>query len=68
MDAVGHGFNKAFKELSGRLAIGFLDKLRHRKFAGAVDGHEEVKLALRGPVHGKVDVEGDYPEFCALTW
>lgn len=57
MYAVGHGFQKAFKELPGRLAIGFLDQLCHREFAGAIDGHKEIEFALFGPDLGNVDVE-----------
>jgi hypothetical protein len=52
-----HGLKEVFKGLPGRLAIGFLDQLRQRKFAGPVDGHKEIELALFGPDLGNVDVE-----------
>lgn len=57
VELVRHGFAEVFKELPGRLAIGFLCKLRHRKFAGPVDSHKEIELALFCPDLGNVDVE-----------
>ena len=49
MHPVRHSLQKVFKELPRRLAVGFLDQLRHRELAGAVDGHAEIELALFGP-------------------
>ena len=48
---------KVFKELPRRLAVGFLDQLRHRELAGAVDGNAEIGFALFGPDLGNVDVK-----------
>ncbi len=52
-----HGLKEVFKELPSRLAISFFDQLRHRKFAGPVDGHKEIELTLFCPDLGNVYVE-----------
>ena len=41
MDVIGHSLNEVFKELQGRLVVGFLHQLRVGELAGAVDAYEE---------------------------
>ena len=57
MDAVGHPFQKVFKEFPSRLAIGLLYQLRHGELAGAVNGDKEIEFAFLGPDLGNIDVE-----------
>lgn len=57
VDLVRHRLKEVFKELPGRLAVGFLYQLRDCELAGAVDSYEEIELALFGPDLGNIDVE-----------
>jgi hypothetical protein len=57
VDLVRRRLKGAFKVLPSCLASGFLGQLCHRGFAGAVDGHKEIELAVFGPDLGNVDVE-----------
>ena len=57
VDAVGNGLKYMLKKLPGGAPVRFVDEMGHGKLAGAVDGHEEIELAL-GRLHlGDVDVE-----------
>ena len=57
LDPVGHGGDKGLQEGARGLRIGLVDELSDRELGGAVDGDEEIELALRGLHFGDVDVE-----------
>lgn len=44
MDLARNAFQQVFQDLPSRLAIGFLNRLRHCKFACSVNGHKEMQL------------------------
>lgn len=56
VDLERHGFSDGAQEVSGDPARGFLVQLHEGKLAGAVDGDEQVQLALFGADFGNVDV------------
>jgi hypothetical protein len=57
LDPVGRGGDKGLQEGARGLRIGLVDELSDRELGGAVDGDEEIELALRGLHFGDVDVE-----------
>lgn len=57
MDLVGGGFDENFKELPGCSSVCPFYQLGDRKLAGAVNGHEHVKLAFGGLDLGDIHVE-----------
>ena len=72
MDLVGDGSDEVAKEVAGDPARGLLVQLGEGELGGAVDGDEEVELALLGSDLGDVDVEEAdrvalEPERCGLS-
>ena len=57
MDAIGDGLKESAEEVGGDADGGALVELSKGELRGAVDGNEEVELALLGPDLGDVDVE-----------
>ena len=57
LDPVGHGGDKGLQDGARGLRSGLVDELSDRELGGAVDGDEEIELALRGLHFGDVDVE-----------
>src|SRR5215212_11246160 len=57
MHPVGHGRDQGAQEVAGDATGGFLVQFRKGKLTRAVDGYEEVELALLSPHLGDVDVE-----------
>ena len=57
VDLVGDGRDQAQQELSRDGGGGLLVQLDEGELGGAVDGDEQVELALFGPHLGDVDVE-----------
>ena len=57
MDLVGHGFEETAEEVGRDPRCGFLVQLDEGELRGAVDGDEQVELALLGPDLGDVDME-----------
>jgi hypothetical protein len=45
VDPIGHGLEQVLQELPGRLSVGFVDQLRDRELARAVDADEQVEVA-----------------------
>jgi hypothetical protein len=57
VDAVGHGLDEGVQEVGRDPAGGLLVQPGEGELAGAVDGHEQVQLALLGADLGDVEVE-----------
>ena len=57
VDLVGHGRDEAAKEVARDTPRRLLVQLGEGELGRAVDGHEEVELALLGPDLGNIDVE-----------
>ena len=57
VDLVGHGRDKVAEEVARDAPRRLLVQLDKGELGRAVDGHEEVELALLGPDLGNVDVE-----------
>lgn len=57
MDLVGHGRDEIAKKVGGHLGGCFLLELDKGKLRRAVDGYEEMELALFCPDFGNVDME-----------
>src|SRR5215207_11310327 len=57
VDPVGHGRDEAAKEVARDTPRRLLVRLGEGELGRAVDGHEEVELALLGPDLGDVEVE-----------
>lgn len=57
VDLVGYGFQQMAQELPCRSPADFVDQLCDREFAGAVDGDEQLELALSDLHLGDIDVE-----------
>jgi hypothetical protein len=57
VDLVGHGFEETAEEVGRDPRRGFLVQLDEGELRGAVDGDEQVELALLGPDLGDVDME-----------
>ena len=57
VDLVGDGRGEGPQEVGGDAAGGLLVQLDEGELGRAVDGHEEIELALLGPDLGDVDVE-----------
>jgi hypothetical protein len=57
VDAVRYGLQQVFEELPRRPPVSLVDQLCDRELARAVDGHEQVKLALGGLHLGNIHVE-----------
>lgn len=57
MDAIGDGLKQVFEELPCGLTICLAHELSDCKFAGPVNTHEEVELALRRLNLGDVDMK-----------
>ena len=56
-DLLRHGFDEKFEELPGCSSVRLFYRMGDRKLAGAVDGHEHVKLAFSGLNLGDIHVE-----------
>ncbi|KXV59555.1 hypothetical protein AD948_08130 [Acetobacter senegalensis] len=48
---------KIFEKFPGSSSVGFVHKLRHRKFARAVYGDEKIKLSFGSLNFGKIEVK-----------
>ncbi len=57
MDAIGDGLEEGAEEVRGDADGGALVELGEGELRGAVDGDEEMELALLGPDLGDVDVK-----------
>lgn len=57
VDFVRNGFQQVLKKLPCGLAICFLNQLRHRKLAGAINGNKEMELAFLGSNLCDIDME-----------
>jgi hypothetical protein len=57
VDPIGHGRDEGFEKGGGGDARGAVGQLDEGELAGAVDGHEQVELALSGLHLGDVEVE-----------
>lgn len=57
VDAIGDSLEQMFEELPCGLAICLFHELGNCKFAGPINTHEEVELALRRLNLGDVDME-----------
>lgn len=60
MDAVWHRFQYCCQEFPSGLAVCFVHKPRHGKFAGPVYSNKEIELALSGAQLGDINVEITY--------
>lgn len=57
MDFVGNGLDRGFEEVRGGPAIGSFVQFGIGELRGAVDRHEQVKLAFFGANLGDVEME-----------
>ena len=57
MDAVRHGCQQVFEELSRGSPVSLVDQLGDRELAGAVDADEQIQLAFGGLHLSDIDVE-----------
>ena len=57
LDAIWNCLDKCVKERGGGLHIGALHEFNDSELRCAVDGYEQVELALGGPHLGQIDVE-----------
>ena len=57
VDAVRHGCQQVFEELSRGSPVSLVDQLGDRELAGAVDADEQIQLAFGGLHLSDIDVE-----------
>jgi|SRR5271170_941545 len=57
VDAIGHSGEQRLQECRGSPHVSTFDQFHEGELRGAIDGHEEVQLALGGAHLGQIDVE-----------